>query len=313
MNRLILPLILTLITGTTFATTSPRINFSVTPNPIVLGDTFNYHIELTAPETYSLVKIPNKTQLINTNALEYRTQTVNKSIQNNVRTVDLNYTLQAFEPGQHYIPTQTVVLKHKQSGQYVKMVLPTFPIIVNAIKAEDDFSLQLAEKIFIETSLNWWPIIAAILIAAALVFLGIKLFTYWRQHQPKEKEPAIPLDPRTPLEKSIEALQKNYATIDEQDIRLYYVKYSEIIKSYLGHVFSMKCVEMTTTETLHACKNRLSAPSFQTLKSMMQTIDLIKFANQHSTKENNKNLLEDAISLLTNIHQALQEDKELLP
>ena len=294
------------------ATPTPEINLTVSPNPIIIGDTFNYHIKLKAPESYSLVKIPTKKQLINTHSLEYRFQTVTKSIRENMRTIELNYSLQAFEPGEHAIPTQTITLKHKPTNRYVNIQLPTYPILVNTLKAEDDFSLQIAEKIYVETSLNWIPILIAILLSIGLIIVIIKGFSYWQTHRRKQEKPIIPEDPRTPLEKAVDALQENYSTIQTQDIRLYYVSYSEIIKTYLGSIFCFKCVEMTTTETLNACKDRLSPTSFQALKSLLENSDLIKFANLTSTEKNNEALLNNAIALLTEIYKNFQKEQEPL-
>jgi hypothetical protein len=122
-----------------------------------------------------------------------------------------------------------------------------------------------------------WVLLA--LIAAALVW-GIIRFIKSRRNVKTEKEVVVNPDPAHVIAfRELEKL-KTEELWQKGQIKGYYTRLTEILRQYLENRYNVYSLEMTTSETLNALLKTgfRKDDSFNTLKTVLTTADLVKFA-----------------------------------
>lgn len=254
----------------------------VSPNVLNLGELFQYQITLNFPDKYELIKIPTEEDFKTIKGIELEELKSDKSNEDGVRKIKLDYFFHLFSVGESIIPTQSIILKDKVSGQYGKIEVPPQKMnVLSTLIQSDNQDIVIRDSFYVEP-LEWKPyvmMIVALLIGLILIGLIIRKLIKLRQST-SERKVEIPQDKRSYEEIALSSLKELYDKdyYQEGAYTYHYVCFSEILKRYLGQLYNEHIVEMTTEETMSYCKKKVTKDHLDEIMELLRFSDLIKFA-----------------------------------
>ncbi|MBI59969.1 hypothetical protein CL657_01975 [bacterium] len=297
-------LIAVLIPNSVIHAVAPSFEQTVSPNTLFIGDTFTYSIKLKLRKNTSLVNVPEDYDIIKDTNLSLINQSVLKSSDDVYRYIDLNYDLQIFDIEQQIIPTQTIII---QTPTTKELQIPSFPITVTSVKSSDSENIQLSNFIFINSQLNWVPIIFIGVLIIILIFGLFKLFRYLQQTKNISADNTAEIDSRSPYEIATHDLEENFKQIKSVLIKDYYVNYSDILKTYIAALLNIKDIEMTSFEVLNLCYDRFNEQDYRRLKKILNFSDSVKFAQFLASDEDNTLYYQKALECIESLHQSFSK------
>lgn len=189
------------------------------------------------------------------------------------------YVLTQFDSGRYKLP-QLAVLINGQSH-----ATTAFDVQVNNVKVDTlkQPMFDIKANAGSTTDTSKWPYYATAFVLSVL----IGFLVYWlikrRQNQHLTEEDLY----RTPLEKVTKKLEELDAKrlIIAGDVKTYYSEITYITRDYIEEVFEIPAKELTSSElirlltlTIKNKKIKLNKEAVVTLKKVLQTADLVKFA-----------------------------------
>lgn len=199
------------------------------------------------------------------------------------------YEVTSFDAGSYEVPPFTVMYEKKNmqdvypaKSNFHTVNFATVEIDTTAdikdVKAPLEIPLTLAEFI--------WYIVGGVLITAAIV-IG---YILWKRRTPAiykdlDYDPKIP-----PHVLALEALQslKEEKLWQKGQIKLYYIKLTEIIRLYIERRFEILALEMISGEIVDRMRNtEVSSDQIDKLEDMFRNADLVKFAKMEPPTEKN--------------------------
>jgi len=137
---------------------------------------------------------------------------------------------------------------------------------IRSLKAQFEFKRDL-------TPYYLWGGLGLLLLIGLAVFLWLRLR--------RKKEEVEPIDLRPPWEIAFEklALLKEKGLLGDAQFKQFYIELTEISRAYLGRMYLIEALDMTTEELLNGLKRlRLSDSLQETLGGFFNHADLVKFA-----------------------------------
>ncbi len=149
------------------------------------------------------------------------------------------------------------------------------------------------------------------LLAAALVWVIIRLIRRFRKTKPGQ-EPVIINEPaHVKAFRSLEKL-KEEKLWQKGEVKQYYSRLTEILRQYLEDRYGVYSLEMTTSETLEELLKTgfRKDDNFQRIKTILNGSDLVKFAKYKPDPSENDLHFENAWQFvdLTKLHEEIKEE-----
>lgn len=134
------------------------------------------------------------------------------------------------------------------------------------------------------------PWILLFLITVALVLVFVRLFKKLRKTRTGTEQIINPDPAHIIAFRELEIL-KTEKLWERGEIKQYYSRLTEILRTYIGNRYGVYSLEMTTSETLDALlrKGFKKDESFMVLKNILNGADLVKFAKYKPEPEENEN------------------------
>ena len=146
-----------------------------------------------------------------------------------------------------------------------------------------------------------------------LLILGLAIFLYLRKS--KKIEPIIIRRPKLPphviARQKLDALEAEKLW-QKEEVKLYYVRLSEIVREYVELRFTILALESTTYEIMCELRNKeISKEANAILSELLETSDLAKFAKYKPMPDENMKAMEQAHEFvqLTKIAVAIQKQE----
>lgn len=212
------------------------------------------------------------------------------------------YTLVAFEAGDHIIPGPTV--QYRRPGTELQRVDPPDALIIvdSLLPATGDAGDIRGPKAPVEVPADYRPLWWALAGVAGLVAMAVGL-SYWLNRQ--RRSGLTP--PRPAHETALEALARLHAArlLEAERQTEYYVRLTDIVRTYLEGRFDLRAPEMTTEEFLLAAQRhaQLTVPQRSLLSEFLMQADLVKFARHVPT-------MEDAEAAYTSARQFVEATRQ---
>ncbi|MDB5143716.1 MAG: hypothetical protein JWQ66_2429 [Mucilaginibacter sp.] len=218
-------------------------------------------------------------------------------------TVTHSYTITSFDEGIYTIPPLEF---HTAAGVYKTgtVTLQIKPVLVDTTKVFYDIKQPfVVSYTFWDWLRDHWLLVVVILVAVILVTAII----YYLKNRPK----AAIIKKATPiLTIDAIALNKLYALRDKKlwqqnEIKLYYIELTDILREYLEMRYHIKAHEQTTGDIFEALKDKdIPAGGRDNLKQLLTLADLVKFAKEKPISAENEQKMDNAIEF---IHQTREE------
>jgi hypothetical protein len=121
----------------------------------------------------------------------------------------------------------------------------------------------------------------------------------------KRKRPAGPPAPPPPREKPDEAALKALYSLQSEklwqrgEVKLYYVRLTDIIRTYLEQQFTIPAMELTTEELMDNIRSvTIVSQQKEALNDILFTADLVKFAKMQPFSEDHIRCMQKAVDLV---------------
>ncbi|MEX1137270.1 MAG: hypothetical protein WEB89_10240 [Balneolales bacterium] len=209
------------------------------------------------------------------------------------------YTLQYFGSDDATMPEVPVGLVSGRDTLW----LSAPPLSMEFTSRVDDESGSFRPfKPLYEFSLSVLPFIIAALLLALLAGLA---WRYYRNREVEEKpiaEPKAPplfKDPLATLEQELELVKAEYSH-PEEDIKGYYLRLGNAIRSYFEELYDIPALESTTAELANELRDELvdNALRYPTLL-LLQQADMVKFAKFRPGRDQCIKAMQEADNFLT--------------
>jgi hypothetical protein len=156
----------------------------------------------------------------------------------------------------------------------------------------------------------WIPFTAGIVVLALIIGLII----YFRSR--KKKVPPPPAPPAiTPYEAAVKALQQiKQEKIWQTDVKLYYTRLTDVLRTYFEEQFHIPALEQTTEELLQHIKPvTILNQQREKLRALLSLADLAKFAKLTPTAEEHEAAMQQTQDILEWTKPAAKKEEDVTP
>lgn len=192
------------------------------------------------------------------------------------------FVLSTFTTGDYLIPAVPVAFILPDSTRKIMLSEPV-PITIKSVLLDSDDSLEIREARSPEVTMPFLeslrdnPLIWYLLGAGLLIVAAVAGWIIRRRRRSREE----PVDTRAPWEIAFEDLAHLKLTgyLDEKRYKQYYFELTEILRAFLGRMYLVEFLDMTTEETLDRALNvDLPHGCSERLETTLRHADLVKFA-----------------------------------
>lgn len=244
---------------------------------IYIGDLINYRLTVIFDSNIILTPPPIGANLGSFDVKDYQADD-ETDLDDGRKKIESRFLLTTFTTGDYIIPPIPIEYMMPDSTRKILISEP-ISIRVSSLLAEDSDTLDirnLKPPFDFKASKAWlYYLIGGVLLIGAIVF-----YLIWRHRRKKQLESEW-VDPRKPWEIAFEdlAVLKEKKYLSENQFKLYYIDLSEIVRAFLGRIYNIPVLDMTTDEF---CENltelEVTEDLFKWIKAFLRHSDLVKFA-----------------------------------
>lgn len=221
------------------------------------------------------------------------------NLENGKELLEQRMEITSYEVGMRYIPAQPFVL----NGPYGPDTIMSNPGYINVVGVVVDSSGAIRDIADVEWVVpTFAEILPYLLGIVGLGFIVFLIIHFWRRRNKTEEElkPVKRSDP--PHIIALRELDKLKAQKlwQHNQVKEYYTKLTQIIRTYIENQFGVLAMEETTGEILRDIKNqRLDERiNMSQLEELLNLADLVKFAKGNAQPEENMEQLEVAYNFV---------------
>ena len=276
------------------------INVELDTNQIPIGDQVNMQIEVIKSKNSSLIfpefkeKLTDEIEIVNKSSID------STELDNNKIGLYQNLTITAFDSGLLYIPPLSFFYKTEGFADSISSsanYLEVFPVKIDTTGTIRDIKgLYRAPYSLGEL----YPYILA------LIFIGLLAWFIIYYLEKKKKDEPILRRTRPPEMPHIIALReldklKAEKLWQQNKVKLYYTRLTEIIRMYIERRFDIMAMEETTNEILNEFLDRgIENINYNILEQLLNLADLVKFAKGEPLPDENITHMENAYTFVKN-------------
>lgn len=220
---------------------------------------------------------------------------------------------------------ENLIVKHKYivtAFEDSLLYIPSFPFIVNeqdtiwskslSLKIVQPFKIDLENQTITDIKpvltppFNWIGLLKIVLLVLFIIALIIGVFILIRKYiQKKPIIETVDVEPERPAHIiAFEKLEKirNEKLWQRGRLKEYYTELTDVLRVYIGRVFEMNSMEMTSEEILGclAFLRRDQKDIYNKLASILETADLVKFAKWVPSSDESELCLKNAFLFVEN-------------
>lgn len=231
----------------------------------------------------------------------------------NRRTISQEYLVASFEPGWNTVPPLPVTFRTEGLSDTVYTTAQLLTVLAPDVDPEQPIKPikpPMNTPVSFAEVLPWLLIgLGGLLLVALIVFLV-------RKHLKKAKHPE--LFTAKPLEPPHVVAFRDLKKLEEDElpkkgmIKEYYSRLTEIIRIYITRQFSIHAMESTTAEILESftIQNTGDRKLVETLESLLLLADLVKFAKEDPTREENERHLRNAVDFVERTYRMFETEED---
>ncbi|MBD3402508.1 hypothetical protein GF420_06410 [candidate division GN15 bacterium] len=283
-----------------------EVETSVSQAEMFVGDRVTYTVAITYDSTIELVPPPLGANLGAFDVKDYEPDQETVLEDGRIRSETV-FTLSTFTTGEYVIPPLPVVFK-MPDGTARLIMAEGLPITVKSLLGEAGEGADTLDIKPLKAQYEFEPEIPAYYYwGGGMLLVSIIALVLWFIFR-KRKGDEAPVDTRTAWEIAFEdlaRLQERRLPAEER-FKEYYIELTEIARAYLGRMYKVDVLEMTTTEFHEAFRDiRLPGELYQRITDFLKHADLVKFARytpDSARTEEDLNLVHAMISEIRDEH-----------
>ncbi len=283
---------------------------SVDSNDVEIGDWINLQLNVTTDQA-TQIEFPLLTDTVDQFEIieQSKIDTINT---NSGITYQKTITISAYDSGFYIIKPLTIFF---QSGNTIDSA-KTEPILITVHTLPVDTAQAfkaIKEPLGVPYTLK--EFLPHILIGLAAILIA---FIIWYLIKRRKQQPFLKAKPAEPAHiiavKKLKQLEEENLW-QKNEVKLYYIKLSDIIREYIEYNFHKPALESTTDEILDALsRTTISKEALSNLKEILILSDLVKFAKANPLQEEHVTTLQNSYKFidLTKVKQDKIEESEPL-
>lgn len=255
-----------------------QIKTSVDRAQIFVGDRIAYAITITYDSIFELIPPPLGANLGAFEVKDYEPDVTTTLKNGKIQSVT-KFVLSTFTTGEYVIPPLPVIFRLPDSSSKA-LLAEGVPISVKSLlgegKGADSLDIKPLKSQFAfrdVISATYYRIAGAVLL---LLAMGVVWFFARRR-----RAAVAYVDPRTPWEIAFEdlALLAQKQLVESGEYRVFYFELTEIARAFLGRIYTIDVLEMTTSEFIaRFAETGLPGQRYPELVEFLKHADLVKFA-----------------------------------
>jgi len=276
------------------------ISMELDTNRILIGDQVNLSIEVIKPESATVLfpqfdaKLTDEIEIVNKSEID------SSKLDDNKVALYQNLTVTAFDSGLLYIPPVNFV--YRSGGFTDSISSPAEYLEVLPVKIDTTGTIRDIKGIY-KAPYSFSELYPLVL---SLIFTGLLIWFIFYYIDRKKKDKPILRRIRPPEIPHIVALHeldklKAEKLWQQNKVKLYYTRLTEIIRTYIERRFDIMAMEQTTSEILYEFRDReIENVNYNILEQLLNLADLVKFARGEPLPEENITLMENAYEFVRN-------------
>ncbi len=279
---------------------------------VMLGEQITYTLTARSGEEV-LIGLPEYTDTITSEIEIIEAGAVDTTYEAGQRILTREYLVASFAPGWNTVPPQPVTF---DTGNLADTVYTTVQLLTVLAPQVDTMQAIMPIKPPVNTPVSLAEILPWALAGyGALLLITLVAALIWIRRQ-KAQDPeqfiAKPLDPAHVVAiRELEKLRKE-ALPKKGEIKEYYTRLTWIIRVYMSRQFNMHALESTSTEIIEAFSVRYAEMNglMETLEQLLMLADLVKFAKESPSEEENERHLANAERFVEKTYRMFDETTE---
>lgn len=256
---------------------SVEVDSRVDLSTITVGDLIHYTVRVVVTGNVD-VDLPAQDQ--DMGKFEVHNHEISGPLKEGMREVwSVKYTLSIYETGSFTIPPVPVNYRSSEIGSESALTQEHSIQVESTLQEDSKDILDIKNPMEIPRSFwSLWPWFATFSGLVGLVSLAVWYLRRKKISHPNEMPQTLQLSPYNEAYQALCNLRDS-KLLEENKIKHYYVRLSEILRSYLARQYLIEAMELTTDQVLVRLRN--DASFFNCLNSFKQFFsfcDLVKFA-----------------------------------
>ena len=256
-----------------------------------IGDLVNYQVTITYDSTYKLIPPPLGANLGAFEVKDYQPED-EKTLENGRRRTRTSFVLSTYTTGDYVIPPLPVTFVLPDSSRKVLLAEPVPIRVLSLLDKAGSDSAEIVDILPLEDPYEFPPDYSSYYlwggIGLAVLVIAVILLV-WLRRKPTEEQK----DLRPPWEIAFEKLAylnetylvSNQLTEDGRH-QAYYFELTEITRDYLGRIYNVHVLEMTTEQFVDAFEEiEMPEDSYDRLNDFYRHADRVKFARFRPSAE----------------------------
>lgn len=251
------------------------ITTSVDKAEVFIGDLITYEVTIEHDSSITLVPPPLGANLGAFDVKDYEPDKGRKLEGGRTQTTT-TFVLSTFTTGDYVIPPVPILFELPDKTRKV-MLAEAVPIKVKSMleNAGDSVDIKPAKAPY-EFKRNWVPYY---ILGGLLLALLIGVILWWRLRKKTQSGAAVDLRPAWEIAYEELALLQTGSLLADEKYKEYYIELTEIVRGFLGRIYRVTVLDMTTEEFLAVFKSMDLPDGLYTQTSDLLThADLVKFA-----------------------------------
>ncbi|WP_143309856.1 hypothetical protein [Chitinophaga vietnamensis] len=280
------------------AQNQPQVSASTDTTSIRIGEQFKLHLSATVPAGQlkdTRIQFPQLPDSLDHFEVVSRSA-LDTSGNEKLKVLAQTITLTSFDSGHWALPP----LKFEAiiNGNSDSIIAPAISMDVNTVSVDTTKAFKPIKSVQAVPWSIWdyWPYMA---IGAAAVLLILALI--WFLRKPKKKAPVVVTPTVSPYELAWRELRslKEEQLWQKGDIKQYYTRLTDILRTYFEHEFGIAALEQTSEELLQNIKpiTKINQQRDK-LRALLAIADLAKFAKLQPTADEHEDCMRKAEEIL---------------
>ncbi|HKK82297.1 MAG TPA: BatD family protein [Prolixibacteraceae bacterium] len=287
---------------------------------ILIGDQVKLNVEIQFPDDVEIFfPVPSDSLGKHVEIVERSTVDSIKIDENTLKMMQ-EFTVTSFDTGHHTIEPfkfsfnvggMSDTIKTNPTTLHV-FTLPKLDSLMNAMQGPIDIKEPYEAPVTFKEIAPW---LFGILLGAGLIFLIIYAINRRKNNKPIFSFPQKPKEPAHIIALRELDQIKEQKLWQQGKIKEYYSEVTDALREYIENRFGITAMELTTEEIIRKIneqKGLLDEKSYEYLKQMLSSADLVKFAKYTPQPEDNEILLVNAYFFInqTKIEEQSEEESE---
>jgi len=274
MKKLFISIALLLLCKPLFAE-PVNLKVKVDKDKITIGDRIKYEVILEYDNGVEIEPYAAGKNLGEFEIKDYKIEASQKTKSGKLVSKDI-YTIATFTTGEFTIPG--LKIKYKDlSKQEKEISSDEIKIKVESIKPgpnDKDDIRPLKSPAEIKGKFSVW-----IFVIFILLIVSIAAFIYFKKKKEKEDKPALPPVPAEEIAKNALKALKEMKLIEKGLVKEYYIKLSDIIRTYIENRYRIFAMDRTTWELFQEMRSkRIERLCVDKINYFLEDCDMVKFA-----------------------------------